>query len=116
MIVAFDFDETYNLDPNTWDKVIRALQTGGHKVVLATYRHPTLDYDPLFERLAIMNVSIFCTDGKAKKQFLMDRGINVHVWIDDNPNSILLDSAWKDDSPELHAWRAANQEKMNAAA
>ena len=105
MIIALDFDETYNLDPNLFDDIIGMFQQHGHQVILATYRHPELDYDPLFLRLERQGVKVYCTDGKAKRPFLAELGINPAVWIDDNPFSIIKDSAWKHDSPELHAWR-----------
>lgn len=105
MIIALDFDETYNLDPVVFDQIIAVFQQAGHQVILATYRHQTIDYDPLFLRLERQGVKLYCTDGKAKKPFLEALGVNVSIWIDDNPKSILQDSAWKADSPELHAWR-----------
>ena len=110
MIFALDFDETYNLDPLLFDNLISVFQQYGHQVILATYRHPELDYDPLFLRLEKQGVKLYCTDGKAKKPFLEALGISVAIWIDDNPNSITLDSAWKHDSPELHAWRIKNKD------
>ena len=105
MIIALDFDETYNLAPDVFDAMISVFQQHGHQVILATYRHEKLDYDPLFLRLERQGVKLYCTDGKAKKPFLEALGVAVAVWVDDNPKGILQDSAWKHDSPELHAWR-----------
>lgn len=111
MIVALDFDETYNKAPGLFDIIVKNFQGDGHIVILATYRHPVEDYDPLFERLKNNKVLVICTDGKGKKKFLEDMGIKVDIWIDDNPRSILEDSAWKPDSPELHKWREENIQK-----
>lgn len=111
MIIAYDFDETYNKYPSFFDDVLDVALSWGHTVILATYRHPVEDYDPLFERLETLGVKIYCTDGKAKKPWLEERGIKVDIWIDDNPKSIIEDSAWKHDSPELHAWREENKKK-----
>lgn len=108
MIIALDFDDTYNKDPDTWDIIIDILDKRGHGVLMATYRHEELDYDPLFERLHDKDIRVTFTDGKAKRPFLEALGIKVDVWIDDNPFSITQDSAWTHDSPELHAWREAN--------
>jgi hypothetical protein len=110
MIVALDFDDTYNLDPEFWSSFIDLAENKGHQVILATYRHETLDWDPLMEDLG-KRIQMFFTDGKAKRPFLKDLGLEVDIWIDDNPFSITQDSAWKHDSPELHAWREANKEK-----
>jgi len=112
VIIALDFDETYNLDPVLFGTIASVFQEHGHQVILATYRHPTIDYDPLFLRLEKQGVQVYCTDGKAKKKFLEDLGISVAIWIDDNPKSILEDSAWKHDSPELHAWREQQKKKV----
>jgi hypothetical protein len=111
MIIALDFDDTYNRDPDMWDGVIKCINNHDNSVLLATYGHPVLDYDPLFDRLSDLGVECFFTDGKAKRPFLRDLGIYVDVWIDDNPFSITQDSAWTHDSPELHAWREANSLK-----
>lgn len=111
-VIALDFDETYNTVPDMYDEIINVFQSWGYKVILATYRHKTIDYDPLFGRLEAQRVSVYCTDGKAKKKYMEDLGINVNIWIDDNPRSVLEDSAWKHDSPELHAWREEQKQKL----
>ena len=112
MIIALDFDKTYDSDPDTFNYLIDTFQAMRHEVILATYRHPEYDYHPLFADLEDMGVEIYCTDGKAKKPFLEKLGISVDIWIDDNPNSITQDSAWAPDSPELHAWREEQKAKL----
>lgn len=112
MNVALDFDETYNKNPQLFDTVASVMKANGCNVILATYRHPVEDYDPLFDHLRNRGIFVVCTDGKAKKKFLSDIGIDIDIWIDDNPKSILEDSAWKHDSPELHAWRLENKKKL----
>lgn len=117
MIIALDFDETYNARPDMFDDLIEVfLMYKDTQIILVTYRHETIDYDPLFDRLKKQNVLVYCTDGKAKKKFMEDLGIKVDIWIDDNPRSVLEDSAWKHDSPELHAWREQQQLKLKAVA
>jgi hypothetical protein len=108
MIIALDFDDTYNKSPMLWDTLIENAQDQGHEIILATYRHETLDSDPLIDELIEWGIPCYFTDGKAKRPFLLGLGIKVDVWIDDNPFSITQDSAWTHDSPELHAWREAN--------
>ena len=114
MIIALDFDETYTKDPMLWNYLILGVnhdKLKANKIIMATYRHEKLDYDPLFEILRVLGVDCYFTDGKAKKPFLQNLGIEVDIWIDDNPLSIMQDSAWKHDSPELHAWREENKKK-----
>lgn len=105
MRLALDFDATYTLDPDFWDEFIGNAEAVGHKVILATYRHEVHDAHPLIDALTI---PVYFTDGQAKKPFLEKLGIVVDVWIDDRPMTIIEDSAWGQDSPELAAWRAAN--------
>lgn len=108
MRLALDFDATYTLDPYFWDRFIKFSKDNGHEVVLATYRHEVHDAHTLLDNLKHF-IPVYFTDGKAKKPFLEALGITVDVWIDDRPLTILEDSAWGVDSPELAAWREANK-------
>ncbi len=112
MRLALDFDATYTLDPCFWDDFIGTAATYGHEVILATYRHEIHDAHPLIDDL---DIPVYFTDGKAKKPFLEALGITVDVWIDDRPMTIIEDSAWGQDSPELAAWRDANAERFASA-
>jgi len=107
MRIALDFDATYTLDHELWDQFIRMAELRGVQVILATYRHEVHDAHPLIDSLK-ERIPVYFTDGKAKKPFLEALGIVVDVWIDDRPMTILEDSAWGQDSPELAAWREAN--------
>lgn len=110
MRIALDFDATYTLDPEFWDAFIWLIRATGHEVILATYRHEVHDAHPLIDELKKI-IPVHFTDGKAKKPFLEALGIVVDVWVDDRPMTILEDSAWGVDSPELAAWREANKAK-----
>lgn len=105
MRLALDFDATYTLQPVFWDEFIELAERAGNEVILATYRHEVHDAHPLIDALQI---PVYFTDGKAKKPFLEALGVVVDVWIDDRPMTIIEDSAWGQDSPELAAWREAN--------
>ena len=105
MLLALDFDATYTLDPDYWNKVIELTRESGHEIIMATYRHAVADWDPIMEKI---DLDIHFTDGKAKKPFLEEKGIVVDVWLDDRPLTVVEDSAWGQDSPELAAWREAN--------
>ena len=107
MRLALDFDATYTLDPAFWNEFIGNAQGSGHEVILATYRHEVHDAHYLIDNLKGI-IPVYFTDGQAKKPFLEKLGIVVDVWIDDRPYTIVEDSAWGQDSPELAAWRAAN--------
>lgn len=111
MRIALDFDKTYDKAPKFWDTFIDNCHGNGFEVILATYRHPTEDWDPLMDDLQ-KKIPLYFTDGKAKRPFLENLGVTVDIWIDDNPHSIVDDSAWAPNSPELHAWRIANKTRL----
>ena len=112
LIIALDYDETFTTDPVAWGLVAMLLEKAGHNVILVTYRHEELDAAPLLDAIKQAGIDCYFTDGKAKGKFMEDLGIKVDIWIDDNPKSVLEDSAWKHDSPELHAWREENKKKV----
>lgn len=116
MIVSIDFDETYTKSPWLFNEIIALLSDSDHQPMIVTYRHRDLDYDPQLWNLEnLYFVPVYYTDGKAKKPFMENLGIKVDIWIEDNPRAVYEDSAWKHDSPELHAWREQNKAKLNVA-
>lgn len=115
MRIALDFDQTYTLDPDCWFDVINTFQEAGHEVVVVTVRHPYWDAHPYIDDLyKQLLVDCIFTDGKAKKAFCEERGINIDVWIDDRPQTILGDSAWNHTHPDLKQWRIDNYAKLLA--
>jgi hypothetical protein len=114
LILALDFDDTYTANPELWDSFIILSQMCNTEVVIATYRHEVEDADPALDRIKRLGTRCYFTDGKAKKPFLEALGVNVNIWIDDRPQTVYMDSAWAQNSPELHAWREANAERLKA--
>lgn len=90
MNLALDYDETYDRDKIFWDLMIDLAQSRGHKVYCITARserHSDEVYDDLEKRLG--RDAIVFTGGQAKKSLAYIKGINIDVWIDDNPNMII---------------------------
>lgn len=93
MIISLDYDETYTRDPKAWDQFIQVMRRAGHKVYCVTMRS-----SDLHESLEVMHDlngkvnAIFFTGRKAKKDFMYSQGINVDVWIDDQPGFIIMDA------------------------
>lgn len=85
MNISLDYDDTYSLDPKTWDKVINILQKANHNVYCITKRYESLA-DDIKEALNIP--IIFVPKGKSKLSEVMERGLKIDVWIDDKPISI----------------------------
>ena len=86
MNVAIDYDDTYTLDPMAWDSIIKLLENSGHKVFCVTKRYEHIA-DDIKEALDIK--IIFTPKGMSKMQATKLSGINIDVWIDDKPQSII---------------------------
>lgn len=85
MNISLDYDDTYSLDPKTWDKIIDILQKANHNVFCVTKRYEFIA-DDIKESLDIPIV--FVPKGKSKSAEVRDRGLKIDVWIDDKPLSI----------------------------
>jgi hydroxymethylpyrimidine pyrophosphatase-like HAD family hydrolase len=113
MNIALDFDETYTLSPFFWDEFIQLTKAHGHKVVVVTIRHEYWDAHPYLDDLKDNGLQVVFTDGRAKKPFCEELGINIDVWTDDRPDYINNNSKWKHTSKELHDWRVENYENFS---
>lgn len=91
MKIALDYDGTYTADPRLWFAFVKLAQTLGHTVLCVTMRskEEARDMDP---ELIVEVSQLICTNRKAKKPFVEDLGINIDIWIDDNPEWILHDA------------------------
>lgn len=91
MNIALDYDETYTKDPIMWQKFIDLVQLSGHDIMIVTYRDPslTLDHDP--------KIPVYFTSYKAKRTYMENKGIQIDVWIDDSPETIVGNSEWTDE-------------------
>lgn len=108
MLIALDFDGTYDAARDTFRAIIRCFQSTGHTVYVVTARCNQMDYDPEFKFLEeqYQVKTIFC-DGKAKRRYTESLGLFFDVWIDDTPESIVAPSTL---TPEqLLEWRKANR-------
>jgi hypothetical protein len=82
-IIAIDYDGTYSSDPKTWHAVIDTLKAAGNVVFMVTYRFPDRPIEGLQKSL-----EIFYTSGNQKHVYMQNAGIEVDVWIDDEPHLI----------------------------
>lgn len=92
MILALDYDYTFTEDPNSWYRIAHILRQAGHVVYGVTMRYPheASGMDHWYDKACN---DIFFTGRKAKKLFMLGKGIKVDVWIDDNPTWIIQDAA-----------------------
>lgn len=93
MRIALDFDGTYDVDPELWKGFIRLARSRGHKVFVVTMRYKNSDEEnDVRAELGHLVDGIFCTSRQAKKPYMEAQGVNINVWIDDNPNWILTNA------------------------
>ena len=88
MIIALDYDHTYTRAPRLWDDFIALADAGGHSVVVVTMRD---ENDPLPAEPP--GVPVYYTGHLPKAACMESLGIVVDVWIDDDPQAIIGDSA-----------------------
>lgn len=86
MIIALDYDDTYTKDPALWLEYIDSALSRGHTVFLVTMRSP-IERDKL-DPILLEKIPAEFTNSHAKRPFMEAKGINVDVWIDDNPHYV----------------------------
>lgn len=104
MIIAIDYDETFTRDPAGWLDVIGSLKSRGHTVYCVTARDADCDGNKVRSDLGHAVDDCFFTSGAQKELFMLSRNICVHVWIDDQPMSIVrkdLREQWEVDDMEV---------------
>jgi hypothetical protein len=94
MNIGLDYDGTYTTDPVAFDKVIRTFILAGFNVYLVTMRAPP----PHFESVLVLEdlenkvTGMYFTDRKAKRPFMLAKGIKIAFWIEDMPEWLLTDA------------------------
>lgn len=86
--VSIDYDETFNIDPILFLKVISLFQKAGFNVICCTFRYEE-EKDDGFELLINAGVKCYFTGRIKKEKYLKAKGIDVDIWIDDDPSSII---------------------------
>jgi hypothetical protein len=112
MRIALDYDGTFTEDRGFWTEFISRAQDRGHTIHIVTFRTKGIDDIPEEQELkSWMDVETVYTDRNAKRRFCDEQGLQIDVWIDDQPELIVNESTW--DAKQLAAWRAENEAKIN---
>lgn len=90
-VIAVDFDETISDNPIAWLSVMKTLELAGYHVIVVTWRKPDSWPEDL-QFLVDKGYAIYYTSLHAKNEYMKKLGIDVHIWIDDNPFAILNDA------------------------
>lgn len=109
MKIALDYDLTYSADPVLWREFISLAKAAGHDIRIVTARDVRLDRTGGIV-FAEQFVEVIYCGGVAKKWFCerFVEDFSPDVWIDDKPESILVNSSAP--PPGLVAWRATRDE------
>lgn len=91
--IALDYDGTYTADPELWLEFIKKAHERGHKIVCVTMRHPQEIHEALFDPRLKELVTVFPTGREAKKKHMRMKGVQIDIWIDDNPEWIFEGSS-----------------------
>lgn len=83
-VVALDFDETISDDPEAWVHVMRTLEKFGYHCIVVTWRSPET-YPEDLQFLVDKGYVVYYTSLQAKREYMKEKGIEVAIWIDDNP-------------------------------
>ena len=90
MNIAIDYDNTYSADPTLWNAFIGNAFLRGHKVYCVTGRNPESNTEVLYSIGTLIGPqNCFFTSSQGKIAYMAKKGIDIHVWIDDNPDAIV---------------------------
>ena len=91
MLVAIDYDRTYTRDPELFEIIIKLFKYAGHEPIIVTSRRES-------EQVAVKSCFVYYTGYQAKDQWCKKNGLQVDIWIDDDPRYILQSHANCDSS------------------
>lgn len=94
MIIAIDYDGTYNSDYKMFGKIVNIMIEAGHTPIIVTMRYPSEEDNFLNNLKSNVNngISVYYTGRIAKMDYMKKIGVIPDIWIDDNPHWILMDS------------------------
>lgn len=84
---AFDYDGCANVDVDTFRWMIASLQEAGYKVYIVTMRYPS-ECREVIEDFGVYADGIVPTSRNSKRSACESLGLQIDVWMDDNPRAI----------------------------
>ena len=89
IVIGIDYDDTITLDIDKWKEIIKFMSNLGFIIYIVTYRESTQFKDM---DLNIEGVTDYLfTNANGKRKYCEDCGIEIDIWIEDTPESILFD-------------------------
>lgn len=91
MNIAIDFDDTITVDTTFWQQFILNAINDGHSVYLISSRTPTAENLTYIQTCLTekIKIPIYLIHNEAKKDFIYRKNINIDIWIDNDPISII---------------------------
>ena len=86
--IAFDFDKKISDHPTLFLEVMETFERFGWFVVVVTYRTPSTYPDDL-DFLLLKGYKVFFTSHTAKDKYMKSLGIDIDIWVDDEPETII---------------------------
>ena len=93
LCIALDYHNTYSADPKFWDTFIYMCWMRKWDVYCVTHHTGQKQNDALMDSIGkiLPPDMIIFTEGKAKMDYCKDHGIDIDIWIDNNPIHIVED-------------------------
>ena len=93
LCIALDYHNTYSADPKFWDTFIYMCWMRKFEVYCITHHTGEKQNEKLMDSIGkiLDKDHIIFTMGKAKMDFVKKLGIEIDIWIDNNPIHIIQD-------------------------
>jgi hypothetical protein len=93
LCVALDYHNTYSADPKFWDTFIYMCWMRKWDVYCVTHHTGQKQNDKLMDSIGkiLDKDHIIFTMGKAKEPYVKSIGLDIDIWIDNNPDHIIND-------------------------
>ena len=90
---ALDYHKTYSADPKFWNVFIQLVYLRKDKLLCVSHSTDPDEIDELYKSIGkiIGKDNVVLTDGVAKKPYCDEHGIDIDIWIDNNPIHIIQD-------------------------
>ncbi len=105
--IGLDYDGTFTLHPEAWEKAIDAWKLGNMFPIFVTMRFKN---EPL---ITTSDIPIIYTGRMSKISYCLHRGLRFSVWVDDSPHFLYQD-AYEEDPITVgrNKWHDNEYEKL----
>jgi len=91
MNISFDYDSTITADPRLFEDAMEMFDTAGWNVYVVSGRLHVAGRPLQYLKDLPFIRGVYTTDYMNKREFMKEKGIEIDVWVDDIPESIIYD-------------------------